>query len=121
MQIKFLTIYHDFDDDVELSKRYAQDSLIYMWQRSVQLQQVKFISSATVDFKDYNILEYPDQAKAKKEIWAAYGHKDKYSKHKQVWRWCGREYTDFETFYNLIAEQKRFMELTITVKDEDYL
>ena len=117
MQIKFLTIYHDFDD-IELSRRYAQDSLIYMWQRSVQLQQVKFISSATVDFKDYNILEYPDQAKAKREIWTAYYHKDK---HKQVWRWGGVEYTDFETFYSVIAEQKRFMELTITVKDEDYL
>ena len=120
MQIKFLTLYHDFDDE-STSKRYAQDSLIYMWQRSIQLQQVKFISSAMVDFKDYNILEYPDQAKARKEIWNAYGHKDKYSKHKQVWRWCGREYTDFEAFYSIIAEQKRFMELTITVNDEDYL
>ena len=120
MQIKFLTLYHDFDDE-STSKRYAQDSLIYMWQRSVQLQQVKFIASAQVDFRDYNILDYPDQAKARKEIWTAYGHTDKQSKGKQVWRWAGEEYTDFENFYSKVAEQKRFMELTITVNDEDYL
>lgn len=120
MQIKFLTLYHDFDDE-NTSKRYAQDSLIYMWQRSVQLQQVKFIASAQVDFKDYSILDYPDQVKARKEIWNAYGHKDKQSKCKQVWRWAGKEYTDFEYFYSKVAEQKRLMELTITVNDEDYL
>lgn len=120
MQIKFLTLYHDFDNE-STSKRYAQDSLIYMWQRSVQLQQVKFIASAKVDFKDYYIFDYPDQAKARKEVWNAYGHKDKQSKGKQVWRWDGDEYTDFENFYNKIAEQKRLMELTITVNDEDSL
>lgn len=120
MQIKFLTIYHDFDDEAT-SKRYAQDSLIYMWQRSVQTQQVKFISSARVDFKDYSIIEYPNQEKARREIYQAYGHKDKSSNSKQVWRWGGETYTDFEVFYNKIAEQKRFMELTITVEDEDYL
>jgi hypothetical protein len=120
MQIKFLTIYHDFDDEIT-SKRYAQDSLIYMWQRSVQTQQVKFISSAKVEFKDYNIMEYPNQEKARREIHQAYGHKDKISDYKQVWRWCGETYTDFEIFYNKLAEQKRFMELTITVEDEDYL
>jgi hypothetical protein len=115
MQIKFLTLYHDFDDE-STGKRYAQDSLIYMWQRSVQLQQVKFIASAQVDFKDYSILDYPDQAKVRKEIWNAYGHKDR-----QVWHWAGDEYTNFEDFYSKVAEQKRLMELTITVKDEDYL
>lgn len=120
MQIKFLTLYHAFDDE-NTSKRYAQDSLIHMWQRSVQLQRVKFISSATVDFKDYSIFDYPDQTKARKEIWNAYEYKDKQSTGKQVWRWAGEEYTDFENFYSKVAEQKRLMELTITVKDEDYL
>ena len=120
MQIKFLTIYHEFDD-VEYSKRFAQDSLIYMWQRSVQTQQVKFISSAKVEFKDYNILEYADQERARREVQQAYGHKDKASGNKQVWRWGGDTYTDFDLFYNKLAEQKRFMELTITVEDEDYV
>ena len=64
MQIKFLTIYHGFDDEIT-SKRYAQESLIYMWQRSVQTQQVKFISSAKVEFKDYNIIEYPNHYHAR--------------------------------------------------------
>lgn len=118
MQIKFLSIYHDFDD-VEYSQRYAQDSLLYMWQRSLQLQQIKLISSAKVDFKTYNILEYPDQEKARREVHRAYGHKDKHSNHKQVWRWCGTEYTDFDSFYTKLATQKRFMELTITTEDGD--
>lgn len=118
MQIKFLTLYHDFDDE-NTSKRYAQDSLIYMWQRSVQTQQVKFIASARVDFKDYHILDYPDQVKARKEIRNAYGHRDKQSNGKQVWRWAGDTYTDFENFYNKVAEQKRLMELTITAEDKE--
>lgn len=120
MQIKFLTIYHDFDDET-ISKRYAQESLIYMWQRSVQTQQVKFISSAKVEFKDYAIFEYPNQEKARREVHQAYGHKDKASGWQQVWRWCGDTYTDFDIFYSKLAGQKRFMELTITVEDEDCL
>ena len=116
MQIKFLTIYHDFDD-VEYSKREAQDSLLYMWMRSLQLQRIKFISAAKVEFKEYSLLEYPNQEKARKEIWNAYGHKDRRSKNKIVWRWSGIEYDDFEAFYAKVAEQKRLMELTITPED----
>ena len=118
MQIKFLTIYHDFGDS-EHDKRYAQDSLLYMWQRAVQLQQVKLISSAKVEFKDYSFFDYPDQEKAKKEISNAYGHK---LKNKSgggiIYRWCGEEYSDLDIIYKALAEQKRFMELTITVEDE---
>ena len=73
------------------------------------------------EFKEYSFFDYPDQEKAKREIHQAYGHKDKASNYKQVWRWCGKTYTDFEIFYNKLAEQKRFMELTITVEDEDYI
>ena len=47
MHIKFLTLYHNFDDP-EHSKHYAQDSLLYMWRRAIQLQQVKTISVAKV-------------------------------------------------------------------------
>lgn len=118
MQIKFLNLYHNFDD-VEYSKREAQDSLLYMWQRSLQLRQIKFISSAKVEFKDYSFFDYPDQEKAKREISNVYGHKRK--KHEgggvEYW-WCETRYPDLETLYTALAEQKRFMELTITVEDE---
>ena len=121
MQIKFLTLYHDFDDR-EHSLHYAQDSLLYMWQRSVQLKQVKFISSAKVEFKEYSFFDYPDQEKAKREISNAYGHKRKKKDGGGiVYRWCGEEYTDLETIYAALAEQKKFMELTITIDDEDYV
>jgi len=117
MQIKFLTIYHEFDN-VEYSKQQAQDSLLFMWMRSLQLQQVKFISTAKVEFKDYALLNYPDQEKAKKEIYQAYSHRNKKTKHVEYW-WCGKQYSDFDTLYNALAEQKHLMELIITVEDYD--
>ena len=118
MQIKFLNLYHNFDD-VEYSKREAQDSLLYMWMRSVQLQQVKFIPSAMVEFKDYSFFEYPDQEKAKKEIQEAYGNKRK-KKDGGGWEyyWCGRQYPDLDTIYEALSKQKRLMELTITVEED---
>jgi hypothetical protein len=118
MQIKFLNLYHYFDD-VEYSKREAQDSLLYMWQRSLQLQQVKFIPSAKVEFKDYSFFEYPDQEKAKKEIQEVYGNKRK-KKDGGGWEyyWCGTQYPDLETIYEALSKQKRLMELTITVEEE---
>lgn len=117
MQIKFLTLYHDFDD-TEHSKHYAQDSLLYMWRRSLQLKQIKFIPTAKVEFKDYSFFDYPDQEKAKKEIHNAYGkkHKNKDGGGTEYW-WCCERYYDLDTLYNALAEQKRFMELTITVED----
>ena len=121
MQIKFLTLYHDFND-LELSLHYAQDSLLYMWQRSAQLKQVKFISSAKVEFKEYSFFDYPDQEKAKLEISNAYGHKRKKKDGGGiVYRWAGDEYLDLDSIYEALAEQKKFMELTITVDDEDYI
>ncbi len=121
MQIKFLTLYHDFDN-VEYSKCEAQDSLLYMWMRSLQLKQVKFIPSAKVEFKEYSFFDYPDQEKAKREIQNAYGNKRK-KKDGGGWEyyWCGTQYPDLDTIYEALSKQKRFMELTITVNDEDYL
>ena len=117
MQIKFLDLYHDFDD-AEYSKANAQDSLLYMWQRSLQLKNIKFIPMAKVEFKDYSFFEYPDQEKAKREIQNAYGHKRK-KKDGGGWEyyWSGNQYPDLDTLYNALAEQKRLMELTITVED----
>lgn len=121
MQIKFLTIYHEFED-TDYSKREAQDRLLYMWMRSLQLKNIKFISKAQVEFKDYSVKEYPNQDKAKREVHIAYGHKLKKSEGGGfVYRWGGDEYTNLDSIYNALAEQKRFMELIITVDDEDYL
>ena len=120
MQIKFLTLYHDFDDE-STSKRYAQDSLIYMWQRSIQLKQIKFIPTAKVEFKEYSFFDYPDQEKVKREISNAYGHKlKKKDGGGVVYRWAGDEYPDLDSIYKALAEQKKLMELIITVDDEDY-
>jgi hypothetical protein len=93
-----------------------------MWQRSIQCKQIKFIPAAKVEFKDYLLSEYPDQEKAKKEIHNAYGHKLSKKEGKNwIYRWCGEEFPDLDSIYNALAEQKRFMELIITVEDEDYL
>lgn len=121
MQIKFLTLYHAFDN-MEYSLRNAQDNLLYMWQRSSQLKQIKFIRSAKVEFKEYSFFDYPDQEKARREISDAYGHKlKKKDGGGIVYHWAGTEYPDLDSIYKALAEQKRFMELIITVDDEDYL
>lgn len=121
MQIKFLTLYHEFDD-AEYNRCTAQNDLLYMWQRSIQTQRVKFIPTAKVEFKEYSFFDYPDQEKAKREISAAYGHKRKKKDGGGIeYYWCGEQYPDLDTLYNALAKQKRFMELTITVEDEDYL
>ena len=118
MQIKFLTLYHAFEN-VEQNLASAQDSLLYMWQRSLQLKNIKFIPEAKVEFRDYSFFEYPDQEKAKKEVSQAYGSsnsKRRNSKAMEYW-WCGTLYTDLDILYNELAEQKRFMELVITIND----
>jgi hypothetical protein len=117
MQIKFLTLYHNFTDP-DHARHYAQDNLLYMWQRSLQLKNIKFIPRALVEFKDYSFFEYPDQVKAKQEIHNIYGHKlTKQDGGGVIYRWCGEEYSDLDILYNALAEQKRFMELIITVED----
>lgn len=117
MQIKFLNLYHDFEG-TESSKARAQDSLLYMWQRSIQLGNIKFIPKAKVEFKDYSFFEYPDQEKAKREISNAYGKRRKKNNTDiiEYW-WAGEQYPDLDTLYEALAEQKRFMELIITVED----
>ena len=115
MQIKFLTLYHNFDNE-EYSRIQAQDSLLYMWQRSLQLRNMKFISAAKVEFKEYPFFDYPDQERVKKEIANAYGHKDKRTGVIEYW-WGGKQYPDFDTLFKALAEQKRLMELIIEVKE----
>lgn len=123
MQIKFLTLYHNFnlENNPDYGKYDAQDTLLYMWQRSIQQGFTKFISAAKVEFKEYSFFDYPNQNKAKNEIIRAYGKKRKKKDGGgyEYW-WCGEQYPDLDTLYAALAEQKRFMELTITVEDEDY-
>lgn len=115
MQIKFLTLYHNFSDQ-EKNLADAQRSLLGFWESAVYKNQVPFIPNAKVTFKDYSFFEYPDQEKAKKEISQAYGKKIKYRGGTQYW-WAGEQYNDLDTLYNALAEQKRFMELTIEVTE----
>ena len=113
MQIKFLTLYHNFFNH-EKNLADAQRSLLGFWESAVFKRQMPFIPNAKVYFQDYSFFDYPDQEKAKKEIANAYGHKDKKTKAVEYW-WGGEQYPDLDTLYNALAEQKRFMELTIEV------
>ena len=123
MQIKFLTIYHyDYEDldniYTDINKRTAQEELLYMWQNSMQSNNINFINKAVVEFNDYSLFDFPDIEKAKKEIHNAYSHK---VGRDVVYKWYDEEYSDLESIYKALAEQKRLMELVITVDDEDYL
>ena len=115
MQIKFLTLYHNFSDQ-EKTLADAQRSLLGFWESSVYTNQVPFIPNAKVSFQDYSFVEYPDQEKAKKEMANAYGHKNKKTKAIEYW-WGGEQYPDFDTLFKALAEQKRLMELTIEVEE----
>jgi rhamnogalacturonyl hydrolase YesR len=115
MQIKFLTLYHNFKDE-EYNKSQAQYELLNMWQRSLTQRNIKFIKKAAVMFQAYSFIEYPDQEKLINEIKAVYGHKDKKTKAIEYW-WGGERYPDFDTLFTALAEQKRLMELTIEVKE----
>ena len=114
MKISFLTIYHDLPD-MEESKSNAQYSLLGMWQKSLLLQNIGFIASAKVEFKDYSFFDYPNQERAKKEIDMAYRYQAKKNSPIEYW-WAGEQYPDLDTLYGALAEQKRFMELTITLE-----
>ena len=115
MQFKFLTLYHNFSNE-EKNLVEAQRSLLSVWQNAVFEGKIKFTPKATVEFKAYSFFEYPDSNKAIKEIKASYGHKNKQTKEIEYW-WGGKQYPSFDALYSALAEQKRFMELTITTED----
>lgn len=115
MQIKFLTLYHNFANK-ERNLAQAQDALLSDWQCAIQIKQIKFIPEAKVYFKDYAFLEYPDKEKAKNYIQENYGHKNKKTRAIEYW-WGGEQYPDFNTLFKALAEQKRFMELIIEVEE----
>ena len=108
MQIKFLTMFNAFGE-YEINKSFAQIDLLAQWQRSIHTCNIKFIDRASIEFKDYDFSDYEDKARVKKEIKNAYKYKD--------FVFDGVLYGDLESLYNALAEQKRLMELTITVED----
>ena len=114
MQIKFLTIYHDLAD-TEDAKSNAQYSLLSMWQKSLLLQNIGFIESARVEFKNYSLLDYPNQERAKQEVDTAFKYQAKKNGPIEYW-WGGEQYDDLEDLYKALAEEKRLMELTITLE-----
>lgn len=114
MQFKFLTLYHNFSNK-EKNLADTQRSLLSMWQQAIADGKVPFLPNAMVEFKDYSFYEYPDSAKAIKEIKSSYGHKNKQTKEIEYW-WGGKQYLSFDALYAELAEQKRFMELTITTE-----
>lgn len=116
MKISFLTIY-DNHADSERVKSDAQYDLLGMWQKSILLQNISFINSAKVEFTDYGLFDYPNQERAKKEVSRACGYQAK--KNAPIEYWYGNErYEELEELYKALAEQKRLMELTITVEEK---
>lgn len=115
MQIKFLTLYHNFDN-LESSLISAQKDLIFDWWSAITNKNIKFIPEARITFKDYSLQEFYDQDKAKKYIQKTYGHKDKNTK-QYVYFWSGEKYPSLDAIYEALSKQKRFMELIIEVED----
>lgn len=115
MQIKFLTLYHNFSNQ-EKNLGEAQRSLLCFWESAIYDCQVPFIPNAKVSFIDYSFFDYPDQEKAKKEVKRAYGKQVKKGSPIEYW-WAGEQYPDLDTLYTALAKQKRFMELTIEVAE----
>ena len=115
MQIKFLNIYNrNYDELLRV-----QWELLEFWKRSIEEDQVDFIRSAQIEFKDYSMLEYPDQIRAKREVSNACVHKiNKAGTISIYWEWSGKRYFDLNKLYDDLAVTHRLMELIITVEEE---
>jgi hypothetical protein len=99
MQIKFLVGRSPKENPV-----IAQAALLEQWYNSIENNQIKFIKTATINFIDYDISDYPDQDKIKNAIIDSLD--------------CSEE--AFEDTYNAVAESTRIMELIITLEDYNY-
>lgn len=62
MQIKFKTAY-----DINTPLIVPQKDLLEQWIKSCDEYQIKFIEKANLDFKDYDMLKYPNQEQLRKE------------------------------------------------------
>lgn len=108
MQITFLTMYHVFDD-AEVSKALAQDDLLSKWRNCIQTNNIKFISNAHIEFKDYAFNDYPGQERLKAEL--TYAYKDR------EYKYAGIEFYNIDSLCDMLAKDKRIMELVITVEN----
>lgn len=115
MVIKFLNIYDYYDTEI----MQVQYELLDFWRLAIVRDQINFIHSAKVDFKDYTFVEYPDQEKLtnelRKNIVSGY---DAHTK-SHFWVINKKQYNDFEELYNDLAKTHHLMELTITLEDSD--
>ena len=96
MQIKFKKAF--FPDE---PKELLQAELLEVWKNNIEKYQVKFISAATVNFADYDIIEYPDQDKLCSDL-----IKNNIQEAKE----------NPKQFIESLAGKLRIMELTITAE-----
>ena len=115
MQIKFLTIYGSPISGESIIA--AQCKLLEFWQSSLINDQVKPITMATIEFKEYSFTEYYNQEKLCSEIKRSVPSGYNHLYNKQYWQWARKHYYIFEELYSDLAEDQRLMELTITVED----
>lgn len=115
MIISFLNIYnYNYDERLQV-----QWELLEFWKQSIETDQIDFIHSAKVEFKDYPMFEYPDQARAKREVSNACVHKiNKAGTVSIHWEWAGKRYLDLDKLYEDVAAEHHLMELTITTEDQ---
>jgi hypothetical protein len=111
MQIKFLNIYDHYTEPLQV-----QYELLGFWQKSIVNDQVNFIHKAGVEFNTYTFAEYPDQERLNNEIRKSVisGYDSDLKTH--FWLLNNKRYTSFEDLYNMLAESRQLMELTITVE-----
>ena len=100
MQIKFITAYGMYTNPAV-----AQKNLLDQWANCCENCQIKFIEKATVTFTTYGLLEYPDQARLKKEYTAYIADFNSDLTDEKV-NYCLKEF----------AKDYKLMELVITVE-----
>lgn len=102
MQIKFITAY-----GMCTNQTVAQKNLLDQWANCCENSQIKFIEKATITFTTYDLLEYPDQARLKREYTAYIADFNSDLTEEKV-NYCLKEF----------AKDYKLMELTIIVEDE---
>lgn len=114
MVISFLNIYnYNYEEQLQV-----QWELLEFWKRSIEEDQVDFIHSAKVEFKDYTMREYPNQERAMREVSNACVHKINNNGVISIyWEWAGKRYYDFDKLYEDMAAEHHLMELSITTED----
>jgi hypothetical protein len=114
MVITFLNIYNSNYDEL----LQVQWELLEFWKQSIAADQINFIHSAKVEFKDFSMLDYPNQERAKREVSNACVHKVNKAGITSIWwEWAGKRYYELDELYNDMAVEHRLMELCINVEE----